>query len=62
MQHFLMHILSRVLVEEKKGGTFVQYGAMGLHCVHTVFVPVFQCHALKRYRPIDKKVQPFMLH
>ena len=24
--------------------------------VHAVFVPVFQCHALKRHRPIVKKV------
>ena len=41
----------------KKSGTFVQWGYQALHCVHAVFVPVFQCHALKRHRPIsiDKK-------
>ena len=33
----------------------------GLHCVHAVFVPVFQCHALKRHRPIDKKCNFFFL-
>ena len=45
-------LLSRVL---EKSGTFVQCGYQALHCVHAVFVPVFQCHALKPHRPIDKK-------
>ena len=39
-------LLSRVL---GKSGTFVQLGNMALHCVHTVFVPIFQWHALKRH-------------
>ena len=32
-----------------------------LHCVHTAFVPVFQCHILKRHRPIDRKCNFFFL-
>ena len=40
------------------------YGNMqALHCVHVVFVPVFQCHALKRHmysRSIDKKYNFFL--
>ena len=42
----------------KKSCTFVQscqWGYQALHCVHAVFVPVFQCHALKRHRPILTK-------
>ena len=45
-------ILSRVL---GKKWHFVQWG------YKAVFVPVFQCHALKRHRPIDKKCN-FFLH
>ena len=51
-------LLSRVL---GKKWHFVQWGYKALHCVHAVFVPVFQCHALKRHRPIDKKCN-FFLH
>ena len=36
----------------EKSGTFVQWGYKAFHCMHTVFVPVFQCSALKRHRPI----------
>ena len=39
-------LLSRVL---EKSGTFVQWGYKALHCVHAVFLPVFQCHALKSH-------------
>ena len=70
MQNFLTHILRpgsffaicyfhnqniRVFLAWKKVALFVQLGYKAFHCVHTVFVPVFQCHALKRHRPIDKK-------
>ena len=51
-------LLSRVL--GKTSGTFVQWGYQVLHCVHAVFVPVFQCHALKRHRPIYKKCNFFL--
>ena len=52
-------LLSRVL---GKSGTFVQWGYKALHGVHAVFVPVFQCYALKRHTPIDKNCNSFFLH
>ena len=39
----------------EKSCTFVQWGYQALHCVDAVFLPVFQCHAVKRHRPVDKK-------
>ena len=74
MQNFLTHILrghslqfvaifiikTSVLLSLEKSGTFVQLGYKAFHCVHTVFVPVFQCHALKRHRPIDEKWNFFL--
>ena len=50
-------LLSRVL---GKSGTCVQWGYKAFHCVHAVFVPVFKCRALKRRRPIDKKIHFFV--
>ena len=44
----------------EKSGTFVQWGYQALHCVHALFVPVLQCHALNRHRPIDKKCNFFL--
>ena len=38
----------------------LQGGYKALHCVHAVFVPVFQCHALKRHKPIDKNCYFFL--
>ena len=76
MQNFLTHILSGHSVQfiiifiiktsdllsrvlGKKWHLF--NGAyQALHCVHAVFVPVFQCHALKRHRHIDKKCNFFL--
>ena len=52
-------LLSRVL-GKKVAEVCVQWGYKALRCVHTVFVPVFQCHALKRHRPFDKKYNFFL--
>ena len=46
--HYYFHNQNISFVEQgawKKSGTFVQWGYQALHCVHAVFVPVFQCHA-----------------
>ena len=38
-----------------KNCTFVQWGYKAFHCVHAVFVSVFQFHALKRHIGLLKK-------
>ena len=43
-----------------KSCTLVQWGYTALHCVHDVFVPVFECHALKPQAPIDKQCNFFL--
>ena len=52
--YFYNQNISFVVQGAWKSGTFVQWGYKALHCVHAVFVPVFQCHALKRHRHIEK--------
>ena len=65
MQNLITHILSGhslQFIVHNQNINFVQWGYKVLHCVHTAFVTVFQCHALKRHRPIDKKCICFFLH
>ena len=48
----------------KKSGTFyfIQWGYQALHCVYDVFLPVFQCHALKRHIGLLTKRATLFLH
>ena len=55
-------LLSRVLGKKWHFCAMGLPGAPLIVCTCALFVPVFQCHALKRHRPIDKKCNFFFWH